>query len=132
MNENAFSHYGNELDKFIDAINKCIALTSELEHKLDEIISYNTIVGIAARVEVQQLLLDRPMNKLQIYKDEAERLKRMISEENLITEEAVLTGEIADRIDVLTVQVAQSLRDFEMVKTECENFIKEMLSHRKK
>jgi uncharacterized protein YerC len=110
MTENSFSHYENELEKFIDAIDKCLALSNQLEQQLNQIISYNTIVGIAARVEVQQLLLDRPVHKFQIYKDEAERLKRILTEENLIAAETVLTGDIAGRIDVLSVQIAQTLR----------------------
>ena len=64
MSITSAKHYHDELKKWQESINFFINTALELEQHLDDVVKRNSIVDIAAKVEVHQLMLNNIVDKL--------------------------------------------------------------------
>ncbi len=121
------SFYDEELNSWIEAINYFILEITELEKRLEDIISRNSIVDIAAKVSVHQLILNKSKVKYLNLKDEFLKQKAILKTNEILIEDSMITKEIEKSMKDYSLQIKQMEKHFADVKYICNEFLSDML-----
>ena len=121
------SFYNEELNSWIDAINYIFIEIAELEKRLEDIVSRNSIVDIAAKVEVHQLILNKSKGKCVSLKDEFLKQKAMLIVNKKLLADNMVTKEIEKSMRDYSLKIKQLEKQFIDVKYICNEFLSDML-----
>jgi hypothetical protein len=127
MSKKITSFYDDELNIkkvsllfYLDEINK-------LEKSLNEIIMRNSIVDIAAKVEVHQLLLSKMTNKFNGCLTEIKQQKLDIRKDDELILDKEVTKEIENQMSLFSMNFKHLEQEYIDIKYYCNNFLEEML-----
>ncbi len=127
MRKKIASFYNEELNSWIDAINYIFIEIAELEKRLEDIVSRNSIVDIAAKVEVHQLILNKSKGKCVSLKDEFLKQKAMLIVNKKLLADNMVTKEIEKSMRDYSLKIKQLEKQFIDVKYICNEFLSDML-----
>ena len=127
MRKKIASFYNEELNSWIDAINYIFIEIAELEKRLEDIVSRNSIVDIAAKVEVHQLILNKSKWKCVSLKDEFLKQKAMLIVNKKLLADNMVTKEIEKSMRDYSLKIKQLEKQFIDVKYICNEFLSDML-----
>jgi len=116
-----------ELKNYLQHLADNFLEIEKIETKLTSIIRRNSIVDIAAKVEVYQLMLDRSFHSYLDLKKEINDLVLKINHDNQSQADKKSEQSIQKQIGTLPETVANADRRFEEVKFHCDVFINETL-----
>ncbi len=121
------NHYHDELKKWQESINFFINTALELEEHLDDVVKRNSIVDIAAKVEVHQLMLNKIVDKLHyLQKEILLQISFLLKDEKLIGDNEI-TNDFEMQHSSLTERVKRIEKEFVDVEFYCNAFITEIL-----
>jgi len=120
LNEKGLQRFSNHLSEHLLEIEK-------IESKLSYIVRRNSIVDIAAKVEVYQLMLDRSFQNYSELKKELELLFEKIKEKDQADMDRRTTGSYKKKMHTLSDSLADADRRFDQVKQHCDHFITDIL-----
>jgi len=127
MSITSAKHYHDELKKWQESINFFINTALELEQHLDDVVKRNSIVDIAAKVEVHQLMLNNIVDKLHyLQKEILLQISFLLKDEKLI-EDNDITNDFEMQHTSLTERVKKIEKEFVDVEFYCNAFITEIL-----
>lgn len=127
MSITSAKHYHDELKKWQESINFFINTALELEQHLDDVVKRNSIVDIAAKVEVHQLMLNNIVDKLHyLQKEILLQISFLLKDEKLI-EDNEITNDFEMQHASLTERVKRIEKEFVDVEFYCNAFITEIL-----
>ena len=99
----------------------------EIEQKLGEIISRNSIVGIADKVEVQQTSLNEVSDKFYKLQNEIQQQSASLQSDGILKEDSLITN----GYELTQFEIRQKMkmveREYADKKIICYNFLSEML-----
>ena len=127
MRKKIASFYNEELNSWIDAINYIFIEIAELEKRLEDIVSRNSIVDIAAKVEVHQLILNKSKGTCVSLKDEFLKQKAMLIVNKKLLADNMVTKEIEKSMRDYSLKIKQLEKQFIDVKYICNEFLSDML-----
>jgi hypothetical protein len=120
-------HYYNELIGWNKSMAFHLSDIVELEKSLSQIISRNSIVDIAAKAEVHQLLIDKITDKIHFLQNEISTQEEMLKIDQGFISDEKITGPIEKKQNSLTQRVKHIEKEFVDVKFYCNAFLSEML-----
>ena len=127
MSITSAKHYHDELKKWQESINFFINTALELEQHLDDVVKRNSIVDIAAKVEVHQLMLNNIVDKLHyLQKEILLQISFLLKDEKLIGDNEI-TNDFEIQHASLTERVKRIEKEFVDVEFYCNAFITEIL-----
>lgn len=114
---NAIIFYNNEMDEF--------------EHKLAEVISRNSIVGIAEKVEAHQSLLNKVSEKFYKLEMEIQQQEAALKTDSTLIDNALINDEIEKRQMELRSKIQAAEKEYIDIKFNCYNFLSDTLRKKK-
>ncbi len=127
MSKRISKHYYDEIQNWQDSISLYISSIIKLEERLNEIVLRNSIVDIAAKVEVHQLLLEKIMDKLHRIQIDLRIHESSLKENDVFIDDKSISTEV-ERLHVeLTDKVKNAEKEFIDVKYYCNTFLTEIL-----
>ena len=120
-------HYFNELNGWNKSMAFHLKDILELEKSLGQIISRNSIVDIAAKVEVHQLLIDKITDKIHSLQSEISVQEKSLKNDNEFIADEEIAGPIEKKQSMLTRRIKHIEKEFVDVKFYCNAFLTEML-----
>lgn len=124
---NIARHFDDELNAWNDTLHFYLTAIHVLEKNLGEIITRNSVVDIAAKVEVHQLLLDNITNKMKLLQVEISNQKLKLK----IANEFISDTDISEKLDLdhaaLLSQVKSLEKEFIDLKYYCNTFLSDIL-----
>lgn len=127
MSKDITQHYLDELENWGESIVFYNSSIEKLQEHLNQIIIRNSIVDIAAKVEVHQLLLEKINAKLNQLKLEIHEQESVLMKDGHLLENSELTKEIDLQQSDLTTRVKSCEKEFIDVKYYCNEFLSETL-----
>jgi hypothetical protein len=127
MSKKISSFYEDELNSWIDSLKFYLNESRLLETSLEEIITRNTIIDIAAKVEVHQLILNKSVTKLKELETEVAKIKSELTSDDGLVEDKFISKEVENKIKVLALSFKHTEQEFIDVKYYCNEFLIEVL-----
>jgi hypothetical protein len=127
MSKDITQHYLDELENWGESIVFYTSSIEKLHEHLNQNIIRNSIVDIAAKVEVHQLLLEKINTKLNELKVEIHEQESVLMKGGNLLENSELTSEIDLQQSNLTARVKSCEKEFIDVKYYCNEFLSETL-----
>jgi hypothetical protein len=127
MSKDITQHYLDELENWGESIVFYTSSIEKLHEHLNQIIIRNSIVDIAAKVEVHQLLLEKINTKLNQLKVEIHEQESVLMKGGNLLENSEMTNEIDLQQSNLTARVKSCEKEFIDVKYYCNEFLSETL-----
>ena len=127
MSKKISEFYIEELSDWIKSIGSYIDEISTLEQRLEDVIARNTVVDIAAKVEVHQMMLDNVSNKINELKQEYLIQKNeLFVNDNPVADDKI-TQEIELKMKLNALKFSQIEKEFIDIKYYCISFLIEVL-----
>ncbi|QEC66255.1 hypothetical protein FRZ67_02635 [Panacibacter ginsenosidivorans] len=114
---NAIVFYNNEMDEF--------------DHKLAEVISRNSIVGIAEKVEAHQSLLNKVSEKFYKLEMEIQQQETALKTDSMLIDNASINDTIEKRQMELRSKIQAAEKEYIDIKFGCYNFLSDTLRKKK-
>ena len=127
MSKRISKHYYDEIQNWLESISMYISSIIKLEERLNEIVLRNSIVDIAAKVEVHQLLLEKIMDKLHRIQTDLKIHESTLQEDDVFIDDQNLSNEVDTLHVELTDKVKNAEKEFIDVKYYCNSFLTEIL-----
>ena len=127
MSKKIASFYEDELNRFTLSISFYLEEILKIENSLDGIVRRNSIVGIAAKVEVHQLMLNKVSDKLKLLLDELRSFKVVLKPNGVLLKNDAITKEMENQIKIMSTSFKNTEQEYTDVKYYCNNFLDEML-----
>ncbi len=127
MDANPSSFYDDELRKMKQIVMTHFEELNSLENKLAAIIKRNSIVDIAAKVEVYQLMVDKITSRL---RELNARINEMIVQSGSSADKSIENTENNNNEQLMKdihLELGYSEKEFDDVSYYCKNFIEETL-----
>jgi len=118
--------YNDEINSWIHSIDFYLDELLTIQNRLGAVIARNTIVGIAAKTEVHQLIVGKIENKLSVMKKEMETMKKQYSKKKKPKNDDTLKG-YEEKISSMREDIRKIEKEFAEVKFHCNDFIAEMM-----
>lgn len=99
----------------------------EIEQKLGEIISRNSIVGIADKVETQQTSLNEVSDKFYKLQNEIQRQSASLQSDGKLKDDSLITNDYESAQFEIRQKMKMLEREYADKKIDCYNFLSEML-----
>lgn len=123
MSTTIAKYYTDELDNWNDSIVYNNSEMDEIEQKLIEVIRRNSIVGIAAKVEALQALLDRISDKFDKLEAEIKKQEVIFKTNSSFIEDNLISTETEKSQNDLRRKMQAIEKEYIDVKFECYNFL---------
>lgn len=121
------SHFSNELNDWNHAIEFYYEEMEGLTRQLGEVISRNSIIGIAAKVEAEQEIVNQARKQFEEIQDDInEQLEQIHSDDSLIEDQGV-TEEMKQKQSSLRQQMREAEKNYVDVKFNCYRFLSDTL-----
>lgn len=130
MSKKISSFYEDELNSWTDSLKFYLKESHLLETSLEEIITRNTIIDIAAKVEVHQLILNKSVTKLTELQAEIDKIKAELKSDDGLVEDKLISKEIENKMKVLALSFKHTEQEFIDVKYYCNEFLIEVLKRK--
>ena len=127
MSKRISSFYIDEFNRFTISISFYLDEILKIENNLDGIVRRNSIVGIAAKVEVHQLMLNKVSDKFILLKKEISEFKEVIKPNGRLLKNDAITKEMEHQVKLLSTSYKNIEQEFTDVKFYCNNFLDEVL-----
>ena len=121
-------YFSEQLKDSLDAIYFALGISSRLSERLEEVIRRNTIVDIAARVEVYQKKLNDIERKLYALEGIVKRQERSINQIQDSNENAEVDEDIKLRQQIIVRKMKKAEGEFIRVKFDCNAFLYEVFN----
>lgn len=95
--------------------------------EMEDIISRNTVIHIAAKVEVHQIILSKILKKLLTLKKEIIQFKEQLTVDNQLIEDDEISDLIEQEMRLLALNFKQFEQEFIDVKYHCNLFLIDIL-----
>lgn len=95
----------------------------EFTHKLEVVIRRNSISGIAAKVELQQAILNNIAAKLYALRAEFKEQKASLKKDNVFVENSLINHETEKQQSKLRHKMKMAETEFVDAKFDCYNFL---------
>jgi hypothetical protein len=131
MNSTITSYYISELDKWKDAINLHFEEMNDADEWLNEVLHYNTVPKLAAKVEhhLNQIMLCRQL--FDDLNDDILLIENKVSKDNVpLPAEEIVTG-IMNQQNVLRENIYKAEKQLLEVKYECNQFLADTMNVQK-
>ena len=127
MSKKIASFYNDEINSWLQSVDFYLEEILSLEKRLEQIIARNTIVDIAAKTEVHQLIINKIKEKLIFLKKEMESVQIMLSKKEDILKDEKINSNIENKITQLRSNFRHHEKEYADVKYYCNEFVEEML-----
>ena len=127
MSTTIAEYYTDELVEWNDSINFYSKEMDKLEQKLGEIISRNSIVGIAEKVEAHQTLLNELSDKFHRLKIEIQQQEAIFKTDSTLVDNTLINNETGMRQAELRRKMQTAEKEYIDVKFDCYNFLSQTL-----
>jgi hypothetical protein len=127
MSKKIASFYNDEINSWLHSVNFYLEEILSLENRLKQIIDRNTIVDIAAKTEVHQLIINKVEEKLNFLKKEMELVQTMLSKKEDLLKDEKINSNIENKISLLGSSFRHHEKEYADVKFYCNEFLEEML-----
>ena len=124
-------HFTDELKIWSDAIHFNNGLSSQLEDRLEEVIRRNSIVDIAAKVEVHQTLLNTMEEKFTALEDEILKQHDLLTENDSLIDDSQININMQQQQLVLGEKIKNAEKEFVDIKFYCNAFLSQILNQKK-
>lgn len=123
MSINLSKQFIDELDGWKESIEFYTETLESIGDRLAEVISRNSIVDIAAKVEVYQIMLDKMIINMKLLTNEIETQVQSIKEDVNLVDDKLITTTISENQKSLRDKIQKSEREYIDVKFECNEFL---------
>ena len=127
MSTTIAEYYTDELVEWNDSINFYSKEMNELEQKLGEVISRNSIVGIAEKVEAHQTLLNELSDKFHRLQIEIQQQAAVFKTDSTLVDNTLINNETEKRQAELRRKMQTAEKEYIDVKFDCYNFLSQTL-----
>lgn len=127
MSTTIAEYYTDELVEWNDSINFYSKEMDKLEQKLGEIISRNSIVGIAEKVEAHQTLLNELSDKFHGLQIEIQQQEAVFKTDSTLVDNTLINNETGMRQAELRRNMQTAEKEYIDVKFDCYNFLSQTL-----
>ena len=127
MTINIARHFDDELNGFNDSLHFYLSEIHLLEKNLGEIITRNSVVDIAAKVEVHQLLLDNITSKIKSLQAEISDQKVKLKHNDQYLSDSEISVQLETEHASLLRRVKNIEVEFIDLKYYCNAFLSEIL-----
>jgi len=127
MSTTIAEYYTDELVEWNDSINFYSKEMDKLEQKLGEVISRNSIVGIAEKVEAHQTLLNELSDKFHRLKIEIQQQEAIFKTDSTLVDNTLINNETGMRQAELRRKMQTAEKEYIDVKFDCYNFLSQTL-----
>lgn len=124
-------YYTDELDEWNNAIIFYNSEMDEFEHKLAEVISRNSIVGIAEKVEAHQNLLNQVSEKFYKLEMEIQEQQESLKTDSTLIDNTLINDAIEKRQMELRQKIQATEKEYIDIKFDCYNFLSGTLKKKK-
>lgn len=121
------SYYSSELSDWNNSIRFYEEEIEGLTRQLGEVVSRNSIVGIAARVETEQDILNQVTDRFYRFQAELEEQEKMLTSDSNYIDDSGVTDEIREKQDQLRAGMQDLEKDFIDMKFNCYRFLSDTL-----
>ena len=129
MSASLASTYDQNLKSWIKSL---LSFSEEIpvtEQLLEAVIRRDNIVNIAAKVEVYQLMNEGVTSKIHALIDHMREFRKNLYEEDELIDDAAITKLLQQEMKVITQSKVKLEKEYLSIKTQCDQFIAEMLKH---
>lgn len=127
MSTNLSSYFNNELADWISAIEFYAEETENISRQLGEVVSRNSIVGIAAMVETKQEMLNKMTDTFYKIQIDIEKQDHLLRTDSTLVEDDSINDDINDRQESIRNSMQEAEKKFIDVKFDCYRFISQTL-----
>jgi Zn-dependent oligopeptidase len=127
MSTTIAEYYTDELVEWNDSINFYSKEMDKLEQKLGEVISRNSIVGIAEKVEAHQTLLNELSDKFHRLQIEIQQQEAVFKTDSTLVDNTLSNNETGMRQAELRRKMQTAEKEYIDVKFDCYNFLSQTL-----
>lgn len=127
MSTNLSSYFNNELADWISAIEFYAEETENISRQLGEVVSRNSIVGIAAMVETKQEMLYKMTDTFYKIQIDIEKQDHLLRTDSTLVEDDSINDDINDRQESIRNSMQEAEKKFIDVKFDCYRFISQTL-----
>jgi hypothetical protein len=120
-------YYDDELNSWIESVHFYLGEIHALGIRLDDIIARNSIVDIAAKVEVHQLLLNKINKKLADLLVEIKAQHAAVQKQKEEKADAIVQKALEKEVKKLAMLFKKLEREYVDIKYYCNEFLSEML-----
>ena len=127
MSKKISAFYDDELNAWLHSISFYMTELSNLSYRLKEIVERNSIVDIASKADVHQLILENTRNKFEELRIVIFEQKKFLMEKEILIADKMVTKEIEQKQKEITLSFKKIELDHINVKFHCNEFLNEML-----
>ncbi len=120
-------YYDDELNSWIESVHFYLSEIHALGIRLDEIIARNSIVDIAAKVEVHQLLLNKINKKLGDLLLELKEQHSLIQKKKNENADAIIQKALEKEVKKMSLIFKKLEREYVDIKYYCNEFLSDIL-----
>ncbi len=127
MSKKIASFYNDEINSWLQSVDFYLEEILSLEKRLEQIIARNTIVDIAAKTEVHQLIINKIEEKLLSLRKEIEAVRKLLSKKEDFLNDDKINKTLENNIALLGSNFRHHEKEYADVKFYCNEFLEEML-----
>lgn len=127
MSNSISKQYDDELAGWKHSIEFYEETLESLGDRLAEVINRNSIVDIAAKVEVYQIIIDKVIIKLKVLEKDIEQQEKAIKEDVILIDDEMITASIKENQNLLRAKTQKTEREYIDAKHECNEFLSAIL-----
>jgi len=127
MSKKISAFYDDELNAWLHSISFYMTELSNLSYRLKEIVERNSIVDIASKADVHQLILENTRKKFEALRIIIFEQKKYLTENDILMVDKLVTKSIELKQNEITIAFKQMEQDHISVKFHCNEFLNEML-----
>jgi predicted nucleotidyltransferase len=127
MSKKIASFYNDEINSWLESVDFYLEEILSIEKRLEQIIARNTIVDIAAKTEVHQLIINKIEEKLILLRKEIESVRKLLSKKEDFVNDDKINKTLEHKISLLGSNFRHHEKEYSDVKFYCNEFLEEML-----
>lgn len=127
MSKKITAFYDDELNAWLHSISFYMTELSNLSYRLKEIVERNSIVDIASKADVHQLILENTRKKFEDLRIVIFEQKKYLTENEILMADKLVTKSIEQKQNEITISFKKMEQDHINVKFHCNEFLNEML-----
>jgi len=127
MSKKISAFYDDELNAWLHSISFYMTELSNLSYRLKEIVERNSIVDIASKADVHQLILENTRKKFETLRISIFEQKKYLMENDILKADNLVTKSMESKQNEITIAFKQMEQDHISVKFHCNEFLNEML-----
>lgn len=127
MSKKISAFYNDEANSWITSLNFYEEEIKSIEQEMDDIISRNSVINIAAKVEVHQIILNKILAKLLVQQKNIIEFIGHLKVENELIEDQQVTDHLEQEMRLLALGFKLFEQEFIDIKYHCNLFLIDIL-----